>query len=294
MIRHIIQNFAHLFSSKSALPSNTGQSQSQIISQNHVSNQPVLVYESIITDLQQFANPARAKTSASFFKTAPGQYGHGDVFIGVSMPQLRTLTHLHYTNTVSKLSLPSFFALMDLFLSNEIHEQRMCGVLFLCERAHSHPQAVYEYYLSHISRINNWDLVDVSCPQIVGLRVIAVRDFSVLDRLARHNLLWARRIAIVSTLSCIRAGIYEPTFRLCTLLQVDSHDLIHKACGWMLREVGKRDKHALLAYLSEHHTRMPSIMLSYAMEHLPVGLRKTIRTQKRILLKKSSVTSSIH
>ncbi len=198
-----------------------------------------------------------------FFKTGPGQYGEGDRFLGVRVPVLRRLARDYRT-------LPADDALT--LLQSRWHEERLLGLLLLVaiyQRGHSaDKEAVYDAYLAHTRHINNWDLVDASAEHIVGPHVIPDK-VDVLERLARSPDLWERRIAMLATFHTIRQGQFAPALRIATLLLNDRHDLIHKAVGWMLREIGKRDRAAEQAFLREHHSAMPRTALRYAIEHFP-------------------------
>jgi 3-methyladenine DNA glycosylase AlkD len=226
---------------------------------------------SIRRELKRVATPARAKTNAWFFKTGKGQYGEGDRFIGVTVPQLRTIAKTYRDASLSDLKK---------LLDSTIHEERLLAVIILTIQFPHEPNAIYRFYLQQTKRINNWDLVDASAPNIVGAYLLT-RPRTVLDRLAQSKYLWEKRIAIVSTLAMIRNGELDDTFRICTRLMDDSHDLIHKACGWMLREAGKKDVTALHRFLKIHAPRMPRTMLRYAIERLPKATRQRYLTIPR-------------
>ncbi len=217
----------------------------------------------IKAQLEQWADPVQARQLQKFFKTAPGQYGHGDIFLGIKVPPLRRLAK-------QQLNL----ALTDIakLLRCNIHEQRMLALLILTDqygRADElSKEAIYRFYLAHTPWINNWDLVDVTAPHIVGAHLMA-RDKSPLLTLARSASIWERRIAIVATAFFIRRGCFDDTLAIAALLIGDGHDLIHKAVGWMLREVGKRNQSVLERFLGAHYRQMPRTMLRYAIERLP-------------------------
>lgn len=210
--------------------------------------------------LRRLADPVRAQLSARFFKTGPGQYGEGDQFIGVTVPHQRQVAR-----QFRQLSLEQ----VKLLLESKVHEDRLTALILLVyQYEHATPAVrrdIYEFYLHHTSLINNWDLVDSSAPYIVG-GWLAGRDHRILEELVKSKSVWERRIAIISTLWFIKAGQYDVTVRLATQLLHDPHDLIHKAVGWALREVGKRDVATLRAFLAEHHRTMPRTMLRYAIE----------------------------
>jgi 3-methyladenine DNA glycosylase AlkD len=222
----------------------------------------------VLADLHTAADPAKAVLSASFFKTGPGQYGEGDTFIGVTVPRQRAIAAKYFRD----LSLDETIQL----LKGPIHEQRLTALIILVEkfnRADSVVQdQIYALYLENTAYINNWDLVDASASYIVG-PYLEHRDRSILMTLAKSNSLWERRIAIVASGYFIRYGQYADTLRLATMLLRDTHDLIHKAVGWMLREVGKRDRKALEGFLATHYRTMPRTMLRYAIEHFEPEVR---------------------
>lgn len=212
--------------------------------------------------LKALSTPERAKNSSWFFKTGPGQYGEGDVFIGVTVPDQRKVAKRFK-------DLPLVEA--EKLLLSPIHEDRLTA-LFILDGQYKRGseqvrQEIYDFYLAHTARINNWDLVDSSAAQIVGTQLLD-RDRQVLVKLANSNDLWEKRIAIVATAAFIGAGESEWTFKIADILTRDTHDLIHKAVGWMLREVGKRcGRDVLVEYLSTRYKTMPRTMLRYSIEH---------------------------
>jgi 3-methyladenine DNA glycosylase AlkD len=212
----------------------------------------------------------RAKGVAAFFKTGPGEYGEGDVFLGVSVPTTRAIARAH-----ADLSLSDLRAL----LASPVHEERMLALVVLVaqyERGDAAARAErFDFYLANLAGVNNWDLVDTSAAQIVGARVLASRDRRLLPRLARSKIMWERRVAMVATLAFIRAGDSATAFAIAELLLGDTHDLMHKAVGWMLREVGKRvDEGALRGFLEVHAATMPRTALRYAIERFSPAERK--------------------
>lgn len=215
--------------------------------------------------LRDFASEERAVVSRRFFKTGAGQYGEGDQFLGVSVPNLRTVVREFRSLTVEEL-LP--------LLHSSWHEERLLAIVILTEQyKRGDRDAIYALYLANTKFINNWDLVDASAPQIVGAHLYE-RSRAPLRRLAKSESLWERRIAIIATQHFIRQGDFDETLALAALLLRDREDLIHKAVGWMLREVGNRDRARLLSFLDEHATSMPRTMLRYAIEKFPEELRK--------------------
>jgi 3-methyladenine DNA glycosylase AlkD len=224
--------------------------------------------DAIRAHLRGLADPARAEVSRSFFKTGPGEYGEGDRFLGIRVPDLRkAATAFQETG----------FREVTRLLASPIHEERLVALLLLVRQFELSDAAgrkrVYEFYLKNTRRVNNWDLVDLSAGEIVGTYLLE-RSKRPLYRLARSRNLWERRIAIVATHPSIRRGDFEPTLRVATMLLADREDLIHKAVGWMLREVGKRDVAVLERYLREHHAEMPRTALRYAIERFAETKRK--------------------
>jgi len=213
--------------------------------------------------MRALADPKRARVLQGFFKTGPGEYGEGDVFVGLTVPQVRGLAR-HFR--------PADDAVVSALLNSPIHEERLLALLFLVDRyEHGDRDAAYWIYVGSFPRINNWDLVDVSAPNSVGTHGVGRAQ---LLRWAGSTHLWTRRIAIVSTYCDIRRGRFGDTLAVARALLRDDHDLIHKACGWMLREIGKRDVAALEGFLKRHHRAMPRTMLRYAIERFPEPRRK--------------------
>jgi 3-methyladenine DNA glycosylase AlkD len=218
--------------------------------------------------LREHASPQDALGARRYFRTGPGEYGEGDVFIGVRVPALRRLA-----KELRALPLDSVAEL----LRSPVHEERLLALLLLVGAYAKGDDAlrgrVFELYVASTRYVNNWDLVDSSAADVVGAH-LAGGDRSLLDRLAASTSLWERRIAIIATLHFIRRGEFADTLRVAALLLRDRHDLIHKAVGWMLREVGKRDRAAEEAFLREHCRGMPRTMLRYAVERFPEPLRR--------------------
>jgi 3-methyladenine DNA glycosylase AlkD len=214
-------------------------------------------------ELRALASAETAANLQRFFKTGPGQYGEGDVFLGIKVPPLRALAKQHRDADLATVAA---------LLESGYHEERMLALLLLMQfyqaADEAARQAAYDLYLGHTHRINNWDLVDVSAPRIVG-RHLQERPRKVLYQLARSPLLWERRIAILATAWFIGRNDFEDTLRIADVLMEDEHDLMHKAVGWMLREVGKRDPAAEEVFLLKHYRDMPRTMLRYAIERFP-------------------------
>lgn len=223
---------------------------------------------SIRRELREMAHPDRARISQSFFKTGPGEYGEGDRFIGLTVPQVRKLA-----KRCRQLSLQETKQL----LRSPIHEERLLALLILvgafAKADEAGRQHIYEIYLQSTRHINNWDLVDSSAPQIIGAFLWA-RSKTPLRVLARSDSLWERRIAILATFYFIKHGKFAPSLAIARQLLGDREDLIHKAAGWMLREVGKRDLATEEKFLRRHYRQMPRTMLRYAIERLPEARRQ--------------------
>ncbi len=217
----------------------------------------------ILQELQKAADPARAKLVAGYFKTGKGQYGEGDVFLGLSMPIQRLIAKKYLDLSLKEL---------QTLLSSKIHEHRMAALIILVEQFRKADETkrgdIYKFYLKNTHRINNWDLVDTSAGYIVGGYILN-RPKKVLTKLAKSKLLWERRIAIIATSRFISEGKFTETFKIAEILLHDKHDLIHKAVGWMLREVGKKNLAAEERFLKKHYQTMPRTTLRYAIERMP-------------------------
>lgn len=222
----------------------------------------------------QSTDTKRLETLQRFFKTGKGEYGENDRFLGVYNPELRAIVK----ETVGEVPLPELAQL----LASPFNEERALALMFLVDyytKAKALParrQEVYDFYCAHTAHINNWNLVDISCYHIVGAHLLgsAEADRGVLTAWAASEVLWERRIAMVSTMAFIRAGDFSSTLQLADMLLADPQDLMHKAVGWMLREVGKRDMSVLRGFLDERAHRMPRVMLRYAIEKMDEGRRK--------------------
>jgi len=224
--------------------------------------------QQITRELKQLENRAQAQVLRRFFKTGPGQYGYGDRFRGITVPAVRKL--------VKKYAAAETAEAVQL-LQSPFHEDRLFALLLLVakfKKADAKEQkSIYRLYLNNTRRINNWDLVDVTAPHIVGAW-LSGRDKAPLRSLARSKLLWERRIAIIATFYDIRQGLFDETLAIAAMLLADPHDLMHKAVGWMLREVGKRDFDAEDRFLQAHCRMMPRTMLRYAIERYPEQRRR--------------------
>lgn len=242
----------------------------------------------IIATMLALRNEEQQRILLRFFKTGKGEYGEGDKFIGMKMPQTRAVVN------EARRDVP--LGEIEKLIYSEWHEVRMCGFLLLVEEMKAalprnrkvvsaasleaeiskarRRKELASFYLRHAERANNWDLVDLSCGGIVGEWLLhpaedgTMPSRSILDALAQSACLWRQRIAIVSTITLIRNRQFDDTLRIATMLLSHPHDLIHKAVGWMLREVGKRDINVLRSFLAEHHRHMPRTALRYAIEKM--------------------------
>lgn len=215
-------------------------------------------------DLRDLADTKRVADYQRFFKTGKGDYGEGDIFMGVKVPNLRKVTKKY-----KDLSIPEISELV----SSPIHEERMCALIIMTLRYPEDKDTFYKLYLKNTQFINNWDLVDVTCPRIVGDYLLD-KPRDILYKMAKSKNLWEKRIAIISTFMFIKNDDFDDTLELSEILLTDSHDLIHKAVGWTLREVGNRAKVVETEFLKVHYKTMPRTMLRYAIEKFPEPERK--------------------
>jgi 3-methyladenine DNA glycosylase AlkD len=220
-------------------------------------------------ELNKLKNRAQAKVLARFFKTGKGEYGEGDIFLGLKSEQIKKVAKKY-----QEFGLESIQSLLD----SEIHEHRVCALrisIFQYKKLKKLKleKKIVNFYLKNSKRINSWDLVDISAHYILGDYFLN-KDKKILYKFARSKNLWERRISIISTFAFIRAGKFEDTFNISKILLTDKHDLIYKAVGWMLREVGKRDQKAQEIFLKKHYKKMPRTMLRYAIEKFSFKKRK--------------------
>lgn len=219
--------------------------------------------QEIQRELESYIDPVKREYLPRFFKTGKGQYGEGDKFLGIVVPHTRLVAKEHREEP---------FEVMVELLQSEWHECRLCALLMLVERFKKSDEKgrkeIYDFYLSQTTRVNNWDLVDLTAPYIVG-EYLKDKSREELYRLADSSLLWEQRIAIVATITFIRNGEFIDTLRLAERLLYHPHDLMRKATGWMLRELGKRDKDLLVQFLEQYCRVMPRTMLRYAIEKFP-------------------------
>jgi 3-methyladenine DNA glycosylase AlkD len=222
-------------------------------------------------EIKTKANAYRAKVSQGYFKTGRGQYGEGDIFLGLSVPEQRKLAHKHKEIGLKELGF---------FLTHKIHEYRFVALEILVAKYEKgtakEREQIVKYYLANLKHVNNWDLVDTSASHILGNYLLG-KDKSVLYKLARSKNLWHRRVAIISTMRFIKEGRFADTLRLAKMYLTDSEDLIHKATGWALREVGKKSLESEVAFLRKNASRMPRTMFRYAIERFDPALKGSFK-----------------
>ena len=227
-----------------------------------------MVTAAIQKELEILADPGQAAILQRFFKTGPGEYGEGDRFRGIRVPVLRKMARKYRHLRPAEAGL---------LLQSGCHEDRLLALLILIQRYYPGDLAlrreIHCLYLEHRGFVNNWDLVDASAPHLVG-HYLRERAKDPLTRLAASRVLWERRMAIIATFDFIKQGDYDETLRIARLLLGDPEDLIHKAVGWMLREVGKREVAVAEAFLQAHYRQMPRTMLRYAIERFPQARRQ--------------------
>ena len=216
--------------------------------------------KTITNKLQALSDAEKREIFPKFFKAGKGEYGEGDRFLGVTVPNIRAIAKLHKDISIEEIRE---------LIQSEWHEVRLCALIIMVEKSKKKDEALrkelFNLYLSQTERINNWDLVDLSCRFIIG-EYLLDKSRDILYHLAQSPLLWDNRIAIVSTYAFIRKGQLEDTYALSDLMMQHPHDLMHKAIGWMLREAGKRDSERLYDYVMSHRADMPRTMLRYAIE----------------------------
>jgi len=214
-------------------------------------------------ELKRATNPKQAKLLQRFFKTGLGEYGHGDIFLGIMVPAQRKIVQKYIDLSFSEI---------QKLLNSKIHEHRFCALVILVSKYKKANEAekkrIFDFYIKNSKKINNWDLVDVSAPKIVGEYLLS-RNKTILYKLVRSKNLWQKRIAVLATFWFIRENKFEDSLKISEILLKDKHDLLHKAVGWMLREIGKRNKQVLENFLKKHAHKMPRVMLRYAIEKFP-------------------------
>jgi 3-methyladenine DNA glycosylase AlkD len=218
--------------------------------------------------LLQLASKDKAKILQGFFKTGPGEYGEGDIFLGITVPVLRKLSKEHDALPVNEVVL---------LLRSSVHEERLLALMLLvnafAKGEEKLRKKIYDLYLKNTRYINNWDLVDLTAPNIVGSYLLDKSRKPLYD-LAKSKNLWKRRISILATFQFIKQHDFDDSLKISKILLIDEHDLIHKAVGWMLREVGKRSLSVEERFLKQHYKKMPRTMLRYAIERFPETKRK--------------------
>ncbi|MDD5178267.1 MAG: DNA alkylation repair protein [Candidatus Nanoarchaeia archaeon] len=217
-------------------------------------------------DMHSLRDQEKAKLLSGFFKTGEGQYGEGDIFLGITVPNQRELAKKY-----SDLDLEDIQKLLE----SKIHEERLIALLILIinYKKSEDKKEIFDFYLKNTKNINNWDLVDLSAPNIIGSYLID-KDKNILYKLAKSKNLWEKRIAIISTFAFIKENSFKDALEISKILIEDKHDLIHKAVGWMLREVGKKNQEAEEDFLKQHYKKMPRTMLRYSIEKFDEPKRK--------------------
>ena len=229
-------------------------------------------------ELSQLNDHDRAKNLQWFFKTGKGQYGEGDIFLGITVPEQRKVAKKYVDLSLDDL---------QELLNSKIHEHRFTALVILISKYRKAEESIkgeiFEFYLKNTEKINNWDLVDLSAPRIVG-DYLRNKERSILYKLAKSDSLWERRVSILSTFTFIDNNDFEDALNISELLLNDEHDLIHKAVGWALREIGKRDQNIEEGFLTMHYLHMPRTMLRYAIEKLGEKKRKKYLDKKTTVL----------
>lgn len=235
--------------------------------------------DDFVIDLQNYSSNEVAVSSSRFFKTGPGEYGEGDVFIGVRMPKLRVICKKFANLRISEL---------ERLVDSPVHEHRMAALIITTNKfkiaGEAEQKQLYDFYMDGLKRgrVNSWDLIDVTCPHVVG-GYLQDKPRNILYELARSKSLWDRRASILATMAFIKNGEANDTLQIAKILQFDEEDLIHKAVGWMLREVGRRvNQKVLCDFLDQHAHEMPRTMLRYSIEHLNQTQKQKYMSAKSI------------
>jgi len=221
-----------------------------------------MIAKEVINALKFVATEERRKVNEWFFKTGKGEYGYGDIFLGVTVPDIRKIAK-KFSQEISLQELTEL-------IRNPTHEVRLCALIILVNKYKKEDKnKIYKYYLNHLNAINNWDLVDTSAPHIVGDYLYKnPKKSKILLEFSQSENLWIRRISIVSTLTFIKNNEFNQTLKIANLLIYDDHDLIHKAVGWMLREIYKRDESLIKQFLRQNYAQIPRTTLRYAIERM--------------------------
>ena len=232
---------------------------------------PEISVDALIPEMETLANPEKAKFLAGFFKTGKGQYAEGDVLIGITVPQQRKIA-IKYSSLL--------FSDIKTILHSKIHEHRLTALLILVQQFskadEKQKKKIADFYLASTKHINNWDLVDLSADKILGEYLCSsnAKERKILYKLAKSKNLWERRISMLATFAFIKRNEFDDALKISKMLLNDKHDLIHKAVGWMLREIGKRNLFAEEEFLKKHFKKMPRTALRYAIEKFPEKKRK--------------------
>ena len=221
-----------------------------------------MISKEVVNALKLVATEERRKVNEWFFKTGKGEYGYGDIFLGVTMPDIRRIAK-KFSQEISLQELTEL-------IRNPIHEVRLCALIILVNKYKKEDSdKIYRYYLKHLNSVNNWDLVDTSAPHIIGAYLYNNPEKSkILLEFSHSENLWVRRISIVSTFAFIKNNEFNTTLEITKLLLNDNHDLIHKAVGWMLREIYKRDEGLIKRFLRQNYAQIPRTTLRYAIERM--------------------------
>ena len=220
--------------------------------------------EDLKQELDSLKDHEKAQLLQRFFKTGKGQYGEGDIFLGIKVPEQRKVAK-KYNLTLEEI---------QELLNSNIHEYRLIALFILIDKyKKENKEEIFNFYLKNTQNINNWDLVDLSAPNIVG-EFLFNKDRDILFKLAKSNNLWEKRISILATFYFIKNNDFEDSLKIAEILLKDKHDLIHKAVGWMLREIGKRDQATEESFLNKHYKTMPRTMLRYSIERFDENKRK--------------------
>lgn len=223
-----------------------------------------------IKELENLANRDKAKQLSKFFKTAKGEYGEGDKFLGVYVPDIRKVSKKYIDISLDEV---------QTLFRNQYHEVRFLAVVILVnqfQKFREREDEIYQFYLENIDFLNSWDFIDVSAPKILGEYLLKREDFSILEKLSKCEKLFQRRASIVSTLTFIKKDIFQPTLEVAEELLDDGEDLIYKAVGWTLREISKKDRNLITKFIEKNYSRFPRTALRYAIEKYPEYERKRV------------------
>ncbi|MEP7103967.1 MAG: DNA alkylation repair protein [Candidatus Dojkabacteria bacterium] len=227
------------------------------------------IAEQIKSDLQKIANPEKSKNLSRFFKTGKGEYGEGDQFLGITVPDQRIIAKKYFKEATLED--------VDILLKSPIHEHRLTSLFILCYKytksTEEYRKKIFDFYLDHLEFVNNWDMVDLSAERIIG-EYLLDKDRSLIYKLAKSDHLWTQRVSILTTFQFIKNNDFADALKISEYFLTSKHDLIQKASGWMLKEIGKRDVKPLIEFLDNHYKEMPRTMLRYCIEKLSDTQRK--------------------